>query len=280
MYVMSFMFRTFTVLIFFCLTSTSIMADIIRLNGGQVIEGEVLSESDKILVIRTTSGDLTIRKEDILERQRPGQKAFPRPPESIPDPVVSAAKSFIPFYSGFYETEDEEFGVLPATIAGFYALAMIDTMPGLRFEKGWSDSNFIFGGNPVEFGGSRPSATTFVFLNRLAFTQNSLSNEGLIESYFYSRFLTESDDRFFPVKGTITGSTRSRADMNNNFNNALRGYVISSIIHSALVYWHVSENGGGSIYANNDEGFAKGNIHAYILPTGGSDFQFGMMMSF
>lgn len=273
--------RLYIILLLLLLPVLSLSADVIRLNGGQIIEGRVISESDKILIIETEAGQLRIRTEDILERQRPGQNPIPRPEFNPPTATGAALRSFIPFYSGFYETEDEEFGVIPATLVGGFALAAIDTMPGLRHDKGWSDSQFIFGGSPVEFGGTKPSATTYVFLSGLILRKPILAtSQDTLETYFYSRYLTENNDNFFPVVTSLTGSTRSKKDTDNNFRNAVRNYTVMSLIHAGLVYWHVSRYQGGSMYSDSGPGFATGGITGYVIPNADNGMNFGMIMSF
>lgn len=249
----------------------SLQADVIRLNGGQILEGKVVEESDKLLVIETGNGTFTIRKEDILEREREGGPRIVRVGMEKADPMTTAARSFIPFYSGFYETEDEEFGLLFATMQGAFALGTIDNMPFLRNDIGWDNPQYWNG--PLDHGQSAQE-----FLLGLDFP--GFFSRPPAENYVILESLTKYNDSFYPVKTVLTQKVRSKKDSDSNFRNNLRGYLITSLIHAGLTYWHVSSFRGGSWMARESEGLQPGRVYGYVVPLGSRDVRFGMMMVF
>ena len=253
------------------LVAGNVFGDVIRLNGGQVLEGQIVDETDKVLVMETASGTFTIRKEDILERERPGGPKIARLDREPLDPITTASRSFIPFYSGFYETEDEEFGLLFATLQGGFAIGLIDNAPFLRNDKGWDFPQYWKG--PLDHG---QSANEFLLGLDFGgfFTRNPVENYLILES------LTKYNDSFYPVKTVLTQKVRSKKDSDSNFRNNLRGYLITSLIHAGLTYWHVNSFQGKSWLSHEAEGLQPGRVYGYVVPLGGKDVQFGMMMVF
>ncbi|HBS06537.1 MAG TPA: hypothetical protein DEA96_16330 [Leptospiraceae bacterium] len=259
------------ILVSILISSGSLAADVIRLNGGQILEGKIIDESDKLLVIETGTGTFTIRKEDILEREIPGGKKIVRLNREGVTPLGTAGRSFIPFYSGFYETEDEEFGLLFATLQGIYALGTLDNMPGLRRDIGWDNPQYWKG--PLDHG---QSANEFLQgLNLSAFF-----NGNVVDNYFTLEYLTKYNDSYYPVKTVLTQKVRSKKDSDSNFRNNLRGYLITSLIHAGLTYWHVSSYEGGSWLSRESEGPTPGRVYGYVVPSGKDSVHFGMMMVF
>ena len=259
------------VLIGILISASSLTAEVIRLNGGQILEGEVLDESDKLLVIETATGTFTIRKEDILERERPGSKKIVRLERESLTPMGAAGRSFIPFYSCFYETEDEEFGLLFATLQGAYAVGIVDNMPGLRRDIGWDNPQYWKG--PLDHG---QSANEFLQgLNLSAFF-----NGNPVDNYVTLEYLTKYNDSFYPVKTVLTQKVRSKRDSDSNFRNNLRGYLITSLIHAGLTYWHVSSYEGSSWLSQKPQGPEPGRIYGYVVPSGKDSVHFGMMLVF
>lgn len=259
------------ILIGLIIFSTGLSAEVIRLNGGQILEGEVIDESDKLLVIETGTGTFTIRKEDILERERPGGPKIVRLDRQSLSPMGAAARSFIPFYSGFYETEDEEFGLLFATLQGVYALGTIDNMPGLRRDIGWNNPQYWKG--PLDHGQSANE-----FLQGLDF--GAFFTRSAVDNYVTLEALTKYNDSFYPVKTVLTQKVRSKKDSDSNFRNNLRGYLITSLIHAGLTYWHVNSYEGGSWLSQEPEALTPGRVYGYVVPGGKDSVHFGMMMVF
>ncbi|MBL0265465.1 MAG: hypothetical protein IPQ05_16765 [Leptospiraceae bacterium] len=79
----------------------SLFAESVRLTSGQILEGKILEDSEKVIVIQTNKGTFTVRKTDILEMERPGSKdTIVRPPEDKKIGKLGLAfMSFIPGYS-------------------------------------------------------------------------------------------------------------------------------------------------------------------------------------
>lgn len=112
--------------IFLLVSSTvvdnSVYAESLRLTSGQIIEGKIVSESEKVIVVQTSRGTFSIKKSDILEMERPGSKdTIAKPPE---EEKLSMTKiigmSFIPGYSPAYKSKDRpEFGI-PFAMANLY----------------------------------------------------------------------------------------------------------------------------------------------------------------
>ena len=252
------------------LAFSGLQADVFRLNGGQVIEGTVLEESDKIIVIDTANGTFTLRKEDILERERPGGPKIARIDRPDLEPVPTALKSFIPFYSGFYETDDEEFGLLFATLQGVYAIGLLDNAPFLRRNIGWDNPQYLNG--PLDHGQSANE-----FLQGLGLTE-FFSSRPVVENYLILESLTKYNDSYYPVKTSLTGKVRSKKDSDANFRNNVRGYLITSLIHVGLTYWHVNAFRGSSWLAAEEP--QPGEFYGYVVPLGKDNVQFGMMMVF
>ncbi|MBU45424.1 MAG: hypothetical protein CMN76_19590 [Spirochaetaceae bacterium] len=251
--------------------ATSLFADVIRLNGGQILEGEVVDESEKLLVIETGTGTFTIRKEDILERERPGGPRIVRIDRQPVEPLNTALRSFIPFYSGFYETEDEEFGLFFATLQGIYALGAIDNMPGLRRNIGWDNPQYWKG--PLDHG---QSANELL----LGLDFGGFFSRSPVDNYLTLESITKYNDSYYPVKTVLTQKVRSKKDSDSNFRNNLRGYLITSLIHAGLTYWHTTSFKGASWLSQEGDGLQPGRVYGYVVPAGKDNVQFGMMMVF
>lgn len=61
------LFKFFLALIIILITASTVFADIIILTNGDIIVGDIIAENETSIVVRTSFGDLTIQKSDIVE---------------------------------------------------------------------------------------------------------------------------------------------------------------------------------------------------------------------
>ncbi|MBK8395758.1 MAG: hypothetical protein IPL26_11050 [Leptospiraceae bacterium] len=114
------LFIIFSVAVF--TADNQLFAESIRLTSGQVLDGRILSESEKVIIIQTSKGTFTIKKTDILEMERPDSKeTIAKPPiEENPSLLKIVGLSLIPGYSPTYISKERpEFG-LPFAMGGLY----------------------------------------------------------------------------------------------------------------------------------------------------------------
>ena len=126
-------------LVVLVLLPVAVRADAIRLSSGQVIEGKILRESDEYILVRTRLGPVRLAKQDILVIERgPGAaKRILRVPPDRVTPLSALLTSFIPFYSGFYGTDEPAAGVPFAAANGYFALILIKLYAGAVAYTDW-----------------------------------------------------------------------------------------------------------------------------------------------
>ena len=115
--------RFFLAFITFLFTINTIFSESIRLTSGQILEGKILEESEKVIIFQTSKGTFPIKKTDILEMERPDSKdTIAKPPEDKkPGKLSIGLLSFIPGYSPLYHSKERaELGVPMAMLTFNY----------------------------------------------------------------------------------------------------------------------------------------------------------------
>lgn len=137
--------RSFVSLLFLLVfLNGPLLADALRLTSGQVIEGQILDESEAVVVIRTQRGAISVDRKDILDIERSGgPKKIARVPKERPRPLTAALLSFIPFYSGLYAGSEPALGLPFAAANGIYGLRLFRLLVGRTAYTNWADRNTV-----------------------------------------------------------------------------------------------------------------------------------------
>ena len=226
----------FSVLFF----SDLLNADAIRLTSGQIVEGNILEESDKIIILQTPKGTFTIKKSDIMEMERSdsSEKIAKLPIEPKPSVAKVLLMSFIPGYSPlYYSKEHPEFGI---------PFAMLSLNYFVRFYL-----NLIYGPKLV-------GQDVYGVIN-MPSNHPEYANASFIYNNLRTGIYNFSRDRM------VGGQTMTEDEYSNIKRNHLTNYLIVSTINAAISYYMLrNENGFGAFYKSNYNGV---KTLFYALPT-------------
>ena len=176
------------------LLPAALAADAIRLNGGQFLDGRIVEESDKTIIFETDLGVLAIPRSDIVEIERQGGARIPRTQSQSASPGEAALYSLIPFYSGFYRTRAQEFGVLPSLLQGYLAIQAILYNP-LAWRRAPVTLQDHYLGGPFADPG-RNLALPLYYTTALG----PIEARGPAPQFFFSESLYQYDDRYIPIR--------------------------------------------------------------------------------
>lgn len=262
-------FLFFFIILVLLLTGNVLFAESIRLTSGQILEGKILEESDKILVLQTSKGTFTIKKTDILEMERPGSKeTITKAPEEKKLSYLNLALfSFIPGYSPIYNSKERpEIGI---------PFAMVNLNYFYHFLQ------FQFNSNTVSFRESiemkNPIAgyyNYFVMPGNVAYqrgvntfnpdgTQNYGSSGYLQGTYIYFQFrdifYAKNKDR------VVEGRQMTEEEFLNEKRRNLENYIMASIVNGLVAYFLLSSEGNlGALYKTEYNGI---RTVFYAIPT-------------
>ncbi len=250
----------FSVLFF----SDLLNADAIRLTSGQIVEGNILEESDKIIILQTPKGTFTIKKSDIMEMERSdsSEKIAKLPIEPKPSVAKVLLMSFIPGYSPlYYSKEHPEFGIPFAMLSLNYFVRFLQFQT-MSVRVGFLDSvesktpaglylNLIYGPKLV-------GQDVYGVIN-MPSNHPEYANASFIYNNLRTGIYNFSRDRM------VGGQTMTEDEYSNIKRNHLTNYLIVSTINAAISYYMLrNENGFGAFYKSNYNGV---KTLFYALPT-------------
>jgi hypothetical protein len=235
----------------FLFNVSSILPESIRLTSGQILEGKILEESEKVIVIQTSKGTFPIKKIDILEMERPDSKeTIAKPPEDKkPGKLSIGLMSFIPGYSPLYHSKERaELGVPMAmlTFNYFYHL--------LQFQFNTKHASFL---NSIEMKNPLLAYYNFGVLpvnvgNSLGSQSRNLADNGLgIYVYFNVRtaLYQRNSDR------VVEGRLMSEDEYLKEKRRYLESFVAASILNGVVSYLLLSSEGSvGALYKTESKG--------------------------
>lgn len=255
----------------------ALFADVVLLNGGQILEGKIIGESKHIVVLELSNGEvLTVQKKEILEIEKEGSSGtlIPRLPPPRIEKWKAAALSAIPGYSGLYETEYARGGVF-FTVTSFYtfykALSMEFTASEVNYYKSSYFTDRFFGTNLGKF------YATGVY-GRTQFTDYSVAR-GLSESDAYVRWVMLHQvlyDRGH-VEYEVGGTKYSREEYERARIRAWGYYLTVLLANAGLSYYFAvppGQKGDASSSHNNGTTDSYGEtLNVYAAPNfkGGLD---------
>ena len=251
----------------------SLFAESVRLTSGQILEGKILEDSEKVIVIQTNKGTFTVRKVDILEMERPGSKdTIVKPPEEKKIGKLGLAfMSFIPGYSPIYQSKEHpEFGVPLAMLSLNYFYHL------LQFQFNSSRPGFL---NSIEM--KNPMALYYnVFVaptivgEQMGIISKNPTNNPINDFYTYSQALTtyinvrsilyqNNNDRI------VEGKLMTEEVYLNERKKNLASFVAVSVLNGAISYYLLSSEGNlGALYKTETKGI-KTVFYAFPAPDGG-----------
>lgn len=255
----------------FFFTASSVFADAIRLNSGQVLEGTILEESESVLVIKTATGTYSIQKSDILETEKPGSSTrIARVPKTEVTPLKGALMSFIPFYSGIYLTDRPTFGVPFAMVNGYMGLHLFLNL-FQRKHVDFMDSDYksdpSFAGRVIAYSNSRGcfpggSCPPGPFIG-------TPLNGPFGEFFVYYRW-NYSDPRNQDVK--INGKQYNIRTADRMLRQQAEMYLTFSAISAGIAYLMLKSSASPAKSA-----LLSGNMAYYALPVSRNSFTFGLV---
>ncbi|MBP7281749.1 MAG: hypothetical protein KBA66_09245 [Leptospiraceae bacterium] len=255
-----------SLLVTHAVVDNSVYAESLRLTSGQIIEGKIISESEKVIVVQTTRGTFTIKKSDILEMERPGAKdTIAKPPA---EEKLSIGKiigmSFIPAYSPAYKSKDRpEFGI-PFAMASLYyftrflqfqtnsrAVGYLNSLEGKSFGLPIA---FIYGPSIVMSATGSNVLNEFELWGGNVFPVN-LSIYINARSYFYDK----SPDR------VVAGKVMTEEEYLNKTRSLLQNYVAVSVLNAITTYFILNSESAIGVVRTEHNGV---NTIFYAFPTG------------
>jgi len=252
-------------LIFFTLFWTNLLyAEAIRLTSGQILEGKILEESDKIIILQTPKGTFTIKKSDIMEMERTdsSEKIAKLPIDPKPSVAKVLLMSFIPGYSPiYYSKEHPEFGI-PFAMLSLNYFARFLQFQTMSVRVGFLDSvdsktpgglymNLIYGPRLV-------GQDVYGVIN-MPTNHPEYANASFIYNNLRTGVYNFSRDRM------VGGQTMTEDEYFNIKRNHLTNYLIVSTMNAAISYYMLkNENGLGAFYKSNHNGV---KTLFYALPT-------------
>lgn len=265
-------FFFFLILFTFFFACNVLLAESIRLTSGQILEGKIVEESEKILVLQTNKGTFTIKKTDILEMERPGSKeTITKAPEDKKLSKLNIALlSFIPGYSPTYNSKERpEIGIPFAMANLFYFYHFLQ---------------FQFNSNTLSFQESsemrNPILALYNYVALPGYTANQLGignpqNSNFFGSYQYLQgayvyfqirdiFYLKNKDR------VVEGRQMTEEEYLNEKRRYLESYAIASIVNGLVAYFLLSsENNIGALYKTEHNGI-RTVFYAVPTPNGAS----------
>jgi hypothetical protein len=244
--------RLFILTVFFIFLCVShLPAESIRLTSGQILDGKILEESEKVIIIQTSKGTFPIKKTDILEMERTGSKdTIAKPPEEKkPSKISIALMSFIPGYSPMYHSkEHRELGV-PLAMLSFNYFYHI-----LQFQFNAKHASFL---NSIEM--KNPIAAIYNFGvmpvrvgNSLGNPSSNLSDQGFgIYTYFQVRTVLyqKHSDR------VVEGRLMSEDEFIKEKRRYLESFVAVSILNGVVSYFLLNNEASiGALYKTESNG--------------------------
>lgn len=260
----------------------SLAADAIRLNGGQVLEGRIIEESDKTIIFESDAGILTIPRSDVVEVERPGDPRIPRVDREGVRPANAAALSLIPFYSGFYRTRRQELGVFPALMQGALLLQAIKFNPFTRKTVGVDFGGHYLGGPYSD--GARNISTPLLLPTLLTLSAPSsqiadaVKAERFSVQFLVSDYLYHNNDAYIPVT-TLDGEVFPLRRADEHWRRGLYGYIIVAALHATAVYFYASYFEATPVSSREAETGTE-EVFAYAIPNGDDGLDFGLLFRF
>lgn len=266
-HVMKYLFLFFTVLCF--LTNNTLSAEAIRLTSGQVLEGRIMEESDKIIVIQTSKGTFTIKKTDILEMERPDSKdtIIKAPADPRLSKVKLVAMSFIPGYSPLYNSKEHpEFGIPFAMLSLNYFYKFLQYQVNSK-SVGYLDSLEMK--NPMGIINTLKAGPDFVSKELGLYSQSNSANYSGANQYYTQAFYHYLNARTIiynrhPDK-LVNGQLMSEDEYYKAKKRYLADYVAVSVVNAAVSYFILNSEGGvGALYKAENNGI---KTYFYAVPT-------------
>lgn len=249
-------------------------AEAVRLNSGQIIEGKIVDEDEKVLLLETHRGTISIRKKDILEVERGEQQQILRPKRDTNEPWALAAMSFIPFYSGMFQLEEQSYGIPFAIANGLAALQYYNhssryvAPDGFHLDSGPGD-------DLVNLVGVRIAAENLATVcpgnSACAFGLVSYS----INTIAYNLFADKKEVRtWFLGKGS---STLQHSD--NMLRTSASVYFISSLLNALLSYSYAVGDGPLDMLLGDAAPNADKPVFFVAIPEA-KGYKFGLTIAF
>lgn len=239
-------------------------ADAIRLTSGQILEGRILEDTEKLVIIETNRGTFTIKKSDIMEMERSdsSQKIAKLPPETKPSVSKVFLMSFIPGYSPiYYSKEHPEFGIPIAMLSLNYFVRFLQFQT-MSIRVGFLDSvdSKTIGGQYLNliYGPKLVGQDVYGVVN-MPTNHPEYANAGYIYLNFRTGIYNFSRDRM------VGGQTMTEDEYSNTKRNYFTNYLIVSTFNAAISYYMLkNENAFGAFYKSNHNGV---KTLFYALPT-------------
>lgn len=269
-----------SILFIFTFFSPALFGDAIRLSGGQVIEGTILEEQDNVILFESATGTFSFEKRDILEIERDGDDfKIARLPENDMDPLMGAAFSFIPGYSGLYSTKRPELGIPFAMVDLYFFTSALDQL-SLRSQVPYFKSDYF----KNYFLGKDPYLTLFTS-NRLTEVNDGLLTFGSEwnKEVLLHYMLYQSSEKEYDL---ISGKRISKNEMSRNGNNHMRLWLSYSALNAVVSYLALEFKPSFIVDATDSEGFNHGRkdrvaIFPLVAPTSDGDgMNLGMVLFF
>lgn len=239
--------------IFFLLLLPSLIsAEMIRLNGGQLMEGQIIDESEKTIIIKSKDGIFTIDKKDILEMERSNTKdKIAKVPRKKSSPVKVLLMSFIPGYSPLYQLSDHPEAGVPLSV--------------LSFAYFYSYVQYQFNSHTVSFLDSAEIKNPGNFMLNSTFLPSTLTGIVPAGAEFYTTFYLKHDYYEKNKERIVNGQKMSEQTYLFNKNKNLQGYLTTSVVNAILSYYLLRKDGGiGTLYNTEFNGMKTA---FYAIPT-------------
>lgn len=257
----------------------SVFGDALRLSGGQIMEGKIVSESDSVIVIRTDQGDFSIDKKDILEVDRgAGAGKIARVPEESVSPRRAALMSFIPGYSGLYQWKGHPEAGVPFSMLSMYYFYKFfiyqTTAVPVTFAKSQFAGDLLMGRNFIQTKMNYDGMGGFV--SSVYSSGGYTGDPGVpILAYFMIEKKIYEKSKEMKVQGETMGAGYYGWRKRQFFT----GYVVTSALSAALSYYVISRSESGRpILPFMSAG--SSSVAFYALPTMDRGFQAGLVVGF
>lgn len=256
-------------------------AETIRLGSGQVIEGKITNEDKDTLIIETKKGVLTINKSEIDIIDRGSQKTIARPGYKDQNPLVLAMMSFIPFYSGMFQLEQQQLGIPFAIANGLAALQYYNhhtryvAPDGFHLDAGGIEDPL------VQLSGINiGSALGSLCYNSATMTSNSACSIGAglysINTIAYNLFPNQR-----VVRTWFLGKQEMPlADSDLMLRSSLQIYLVSSLVNALLSWSYASGQEPLKILTDNGNKAKAGMPVFFVAIPAAKGYKFGLTMAF
>jgi len=229
------------------LATTPLFADAIRLSGGQVVEGTIVSENETYIIMKTLNGTLSFEKKDVLEIEKAGTKKIVREPLAGDYKRTGAAlRSFIPGYSGLYESKTPSAGI-PFAVGNFYyglnMLYFYFDVKKISLDKSeWNKSGTNFF---ISYYGSNSlmSQSMYQILSSQGCNYSSNCNINTYQSSFYgslamTNFIQRQIYKTLFQEYKVNNAVYTKHELAVERERVLVGYLFFSSISALLSYYH------------------------------------------